>query len=98
MLHLEEKMKVFIAETAVVLEYWIDVSLFSRWQKPAVKLPWNKPVFEADIGLYAKMGIRNITSFAVFIDDKYLEMYGKYLPFLSKYGRGLENYELKIAK
>ena len=46
---LEANLKVFPKETAQVLEYWMDVSLFSDWKKPAVQLPWNKNVFLSDI-------------------------------------------------
>ena len=87
---LKENLTVFPAETAEVLEYWLDVSLFSGWKKPAVKLPWNREVFESDIDTYASLGIRNITSFAVYIDDKYIEAY-KDLGFLKEYGDGLKN-------
>ena len=33
--YLEDNLKVFPAETAVVLEYWLDVSRASGWKKPA---------------------------------------------------------------
>jgi hypothetical protein len=93
MQYLRDNLEVFPAETTVVLEYWLDVSMFSWWRKPAVKLPWNKEVFLSDIDTYAKLGIRNITSFAVFIDDKYLEAY-KDVSFLKEYGEELR--ELRI--
>ncbi len=86
---LKENLTVFPVETAEVLEYWLDVSLFSKWKKPAVKLPWNREVFESDLDTYAALGIRNITSFAVYIDDKYIETY-KDLGFLKEYGDGLK--------
>lgn len=73
--YLEDNLKVFPAEDAVVLEYWLDVSLFSRWKKPAVHLPWNREVFEADIDTYAGYGIRNVTSFAVYMDSTYFRKY-----------------------
>ena len=88
---LKENLTVFPIETAEVLEYWLDVSLFSKWEKPAVKLPWNHEVFKSDIDTYASLGIRNITSFAVYVDDKYIDTY-KDLNFLKEYGDGLKNY------
>jgi len=94
MQYLRDNLEVFPAETAVVLEYWLDVSMFSWWRKPAVKLPWNKEVFLSDIDTYAKLGIRNITSFAVFIDDKYLEAY-KDVNFLKEYGEELRELRIK---
>ncbi|MDR0712815.1 MAG: DUF4838 domain-containing protein [Bacteroidales bacterium] len=93
---LKDNLTVFPVETAVVLEYWLDVSLFSSWKKPAVKLPWNRSVFESDIDTYARLGIRNITSFAVYMDDKYMEAYGSDVrQFLKEYGNGLKNRTLE---
>ena len=86
---LMENLTVFPVETAEVLEYWLDVSIFSKWQKPAIKLPWNREVFESDINTYASLGIRYITTFAVYIDDKYIETY-KDLSFLKEYGDGFK--------
>lgn len=88
--HLQDNLEVFPVETAVVLEYWLDVSLFSRWNKPAVKLPWHREVFESDIETYASRGVRNFTTFGVYIDEKYIEAH-KDLGFLKEYGDGLKN-------
>jgi hypothetical protein len=95
--NLKENLTVFPVETAVILEYWMDVSLFSGWEKPAVKLPWNKEVFESDIALYADLGIQNITSFAVYVDDKYLAAYDNDIQFLKDYGFGLKNFKKENA-
>lgn len=73
--YLEDNLEVFSAEDAVILEYWLDVSLFSRWTKPAVKLPWNREVFESDVDTYAEYGIRNVTSFAVYMDSTYFKRF-----------------------
>lgn len=91
--HLDDNLKLFPKETAEILEYWVDDSLFSNWTKPAKKLPWNKEVFLADIDTYAKRGIRDIVSFAVYIDQDYVNMY-KDIGFLTDYGNGLKNYRL----
>ena len=72
---LEANLKVFPAETAVVLEYWLDVSLASGWKKPAVNLPWHPEVFISDLSTYAGHGIRNITSFAVYMDSTYFNSF-----------------------
>ena len=73
--YLEDNLKVFSAEDAVILEYWLDVSLFSRWTKPAVQLPWNKASFESDVDTYAGYGLRNVTSFAVYMDSTYFNRF-----------------------
>ncbi len=74
---LEENLKVFPVDTAQVLEYWLDVSLFSTWKRPARKLPWRPDVMRADVQSYAKLGIRSVTTFAVYIDADYIKMYGE---------------------
>ena len=68
---LEANLKVFPAGTAVVLEYWLDVSLASDWRKPAVRLPWHPEVFVSDLKTYKSFGVRNVTSFAVYMDSAY---------------------------
>ncbi|WP_102407875.1 DUF4838 domain-containing protein [Parabacteroides bouchesdurhonensis] len=89
---LKENLEVFPAETAVVLEYWLDVSLFSDWKKPAVKLPWHKDVFMSDLNTYAGFGIKNITSFAVYMDDQYWKQYPDQ-SFLREYGKGMKYFK-----
>ncbi|PPK99405.1 DUF4838 domain-containing protein [Parapedobacter indicus] len=90
---LDENLKVFPVETAQVLEYWLDVSLFSGWKKPAVALPWHNQVFLEDIDVYAKRGIQHITSFGVYIDGQYIKDHPD-LTFLDEYGKGLAHYRL----
>jgi len=92
--YLRENMTVFPVETTEVLEYWLDVSLFSGWKKPAVKVPWNRAVFESDIDTYASFGIRDITTFAVWLDNEYIENH-KDISFLKEYGTGLKNFKPK---
>jgi hypothetical protein len=94
MAHLKENLEVFPAETAVVLEYWLDVSLFSGWKKPAVQLPWRRDVFLSDINTYAELGIKNVTSFGVYMDSAYFDAYPDTTP-LKEYGEGLKNYVLE---
>ena len=74
---LTDNLQVFPAETAQVLEYWLDVSRFSNWKRPAVEMPWNKDVLTADAATYAKLGIRHVTTFAVWIDADYLKRFGE---------------------
>lgn len=88
---LDANLKVFGAPNAQVLEYWLDVSRFSHWKLPAVKLPWNGEVFAADLNTYGKRGIRHITSFAVFIDAAYVARHGE--PPLEDYGARLAEWQ-----
>ncbi|MDB4517047.1 DUF4838 domain-containing protein [Crocinitomicaceae bacterium] len=85
---LKANLDVFPKDTAQVLEYWLDVSRFSRWKRPGVKLPWNREVFVADVETYRTRGIRHVTTFAAWIDAKYRERFGD-LDFIEEYGEGL---------
>lgn len=77
-------LKVFGADTAQILEYWMDVSLFSDWKRPAKPIIWSDEVFKADLQTYAELGIKHITSFACFLDKEYVQAYGDHL--ISRYG------------
>ena len=83
--YLRENLEVFPAETAVVLDYWLDVSMASGWKKPAVELPWHGDVFRADVATYRSMGIRHITTFAVYMDSVYFNTYPNPY-YLKEYG------------
>ena len=84
---LDANLEVFPRETARILEYWLDVSRFSRWKRPAVKLPWSDSVMKADANAYAKRGIRHATTFATWIDADYVRRFGE--PPLAEYVNGL---------
>jgi hypothetical protein len=86
---LDANLQVFPKNTAQVLEYWLDVSRFSKWRRPAVKLPWNRDVFRADVETYRKRGIRHVTMFAAWIDADYQKRFGD-LGFIGEYGEGLQ--------
>ncbi len=73
---LADNLLVFPAKTAQVLEYWLDVSRFSSWKRPAVELPWSKNVLAADAATYANFGIQHVTTFAVWLDADYLKRFG----------------------
>ena len=73
---LDANLRLFGREHAQALEYWLDVSRFSRWKKPAVKLPFKEEVLAADLDTYGSRGIRHLTTFAVFIDADYVRAYG----------------------
>lgn len=79
---------VFDARQAEALEYWLDVSMFSRWQKPAVRLPFSEEFLQADVAFYRRQGIRRISTFGVYIDAEYVERFG--YPPLQEYGAALE--------
>jgi len=84
---LDANLKVFSASDAHVLEYWLDVSLFSSWKKPAVRLPFDESLLKEDLAAYAERGIRSVTTFAVFMDAEYVRSHGE--PPIEIYGRAL---------
>jgi hypothetical protein len=85
---LDANLEVFGTEGAQVLEYWMDNSRFSGWQRDQVGLlPWNREVFLADVELYAGRGIRHVTQFATWLDGWYVEHFGE--PPVHGYGAGL---------
>jgi len=87
---LDANLAVFGSEGAQALEYWLDVSRFSHYQKPAQKLPFYPQAFAADLTTYSSRGIRHITSFAVYIDADYVHMHGA--PPLDVYGSQLRQW------
>lgn len=87
---LEANLALFGADSAQILDYWLDVSLFSRWNKPAVKLPWNEAVCRADVSTYRQLGIHHITTFATYIDADYVARHGDPQNILNAYGAILE--------
>lgn len=92
---LKDNLKVFPVETAQVLEYWMDVSLFSEWNpKNLVKVPWSNEIFLDDLDTYASFGIRNITCYTAFVGPDYVNKFGD-ISFLLQYGQGLLNYQPK---
>ena len=88
---LEANLQVFDAKDAVVLEYWLDASLFSRWKRPAVELPWHPEVCRSDLETYAGYGIHNVTSFAVYMDAEYFQRFPSQKP-IEEYGALLQAY------
>ena len=86
--NLDSNLEIFGTEDAQVLEYWLDSSRFSKWGKPAVKIPWDRQIFLSDLHSYASRGIRRITSFAVYVNADYVARYGD--PPLKDYGDGFK--------
>jgi hypothetical protein len=84
---LDANLEIFSRDNAQVLEYWMDVSWFSQWKKPAQRLPFKPSLLAADLDIYGSRKIRHITSFAAYMDASYVSKYGE--PPLDSYGREL---------
>ncbi len=85
---LDANLEVFDRSNAQALEYWLDASLFSKWKRPAVKVPFDPKVLAADLNTYARRGIRHVTTFAVYLDAEYVSRYGD--PPIVECGQGLQ--------
>ena len=86
---LEENLKIFPACSAHVLEYWLDVSMFSGWKIQQLQpLPWDEANCRRDILFYEGKGIDSITTFAAWINQDFLKKYGREETWkiLSEYG------------
>jgi hypothetical protein len=87
----------FGCEGAQALEYWLDLSRFSGWNRQNVKpLPWNGNVFRDDLRTYAGRGVRHVTTFAVWLDGPYVERFGE--PPLEEYGAGFRSWRIKKGR
>ena len=87
---LDANLAIFGRDNAKVLEYWMDVSRFSGWKKPAQKLPFNASVVAADLDVYGSRGIRGVSSFAAYMDASYVARYGD--PPLNSFGQELRGW------
>jgi hypothetical protein len=77
---------------AQVLEYWLDVSRFSAWNRAqTVEIPWNAAVFHDDLATYAQRGIRHVTTFAAWLDGDYARRWG--VAPVRAYGAGMKRWK-----
>ena len=93
---LKENLKVFPANTTHILEYWLDASMFSKWNRNSiVKVPWKMEYCERDVKLYRSLGITSVTCFATWmINGAYIKKYGEDTTrqVISEYGSVLKKY------
>jgi len=93
---LNNNLQVFPGNTAHILEYWLDASMHSKWdRKNLVKIPWNIHDCSRDVELYTAVGIKSVTTFATWmISIDYVNKFGmkKTLNDLKEYGSVLRKY------
>jgi len=83
----------FGREGAQALEYWLDLSRFSGWDRQNIKpLPWNGDVFRDDLRTYAGRGLRHVSTFAAWLDGDYVKRFGE--PPLKEYGAGFRDWRI----
>ncbi len=87
----------FGREGAQALEYWLDLSRFSGWDRRNVKpLPWNGNVFRDDLRTYAGRGVRHVNTFAAWLDGDYVKRFGE--PPLDEYGAGFRDWRIRNGR
>ena len=86
----------FGAKDAQALDYWLDNSLFSNWQKPPKRFRLHGGPMREDVRYYKSMGFDRISSFACYLGEDYRMLYG--LPQgLDMYAAALSGNETKTA-
>lgn len=88
-LHLGQLLAYFGKENAQVLDYWLDNSLFSGWQKPPKEFHLRKNVLRRDLQFYRDLGFRHIMTFACYLGQDYRQLHGD-TPDILDYGKALE--------
>ena len=89
LLHLGQLLAYFGKENAQVLDYWLDNSLFSGWQKPPKEFHLRKNVLRRDLRFYRDLGFRHIMTFACYLGQDYRQLHGD-TPDILDYGKALE--------
>ncbi|MBR4866946.1 MAG: DUF4838 domain-containing protein [Clostridia bacterium] len=87
---LNRLLKVFRAEEAEILEYWLDNALYSGYHYPPVKVPFHAAVCDADTAYYTSLGIPTVKTFASYIGGTYFDLHGE--PPIREYGEILLKY------
>ena len=65
----------FGKKNSCVLEYWYDNSYFSGYKKPPKKLKVNNATIKEDLKFYLDLGFEQISSFACFLGEDYVELH-----------------------
>ncbi|MBQ8719485.1 MAG: DUF4838 domain-containing protein [Clostridia bacterium] len=74
---------------ATALDYWLDNSLFSGWKKPPKFLEITPETVTADKRFYEECGFEAITTFACYLSDDYIDLYGT--PPIKDYAEALNS-------
>ena len=76
---LKANLEIFPKETSHILEYWLDVSMFSGWNRDKWSIVlWDTNFCKRDVELYRALGIESFTTFATWmLHQRYFELYGE---------------------
>ena len=74
---LESMLKIFPPENTEILEYFLDVSLFCKWKRENAKeLILDEARIRRDLAYYKRLGVSGVTTFTVYMDEKWRKEYG----------------------
>ncbi len=75
--HIRELLDFFGVQNARILEYWVDNSRFSDWKRPPKPFALDADTMRRDVEYYYSLGFRDMTSFACFLGEDYISLYGQ---------------------
>lgn len=82
----------FPAYSQHILEYWLDESMFSHWKfMNLVPLPDNSAQCAKDVDFYRSNGATSITTFATWLNGRYVKQYGSTDSIFLNYGKAFGN-------
>ena len=61
---------------STVCEYWLDVSMFSRWTRPVRRLDVPPAVLRGDLAFYRDVGFEKVSMFGAWLDASYTRRFG----------------------
>lgn len=73
---LDGLLEFFGCENTKVLEYWLDNSLLSNWRQPIQPFTLTPEIIKQDVAFYHSLGIKNITTFACYLGEEYVQQNG----------------------
>ena len=74
---LKKLLEIFPAENSQILEYWLDVAMYSGYKYPPVKVPFKSDRIIEEAKFYNSLGIGTIKSFASYISHEYKKLHGE---------------------
>ncbi len=87
---LDTLFEVFGHEDAQVLDYWLDNSLFSKWNPPLRRFGFSPDIVALDSAWYERAGFQTITSFACFLGEEYYKTNGEHFD-LAAYAKAIDS-------
>ncbi|MDD2361635.1 MAG: DUF4838 domain-containing protein [Oscillospiraceae bacterium] len=75
---LDDLLGFFGTKNAKALDYWLDNSYFSEWEKPMKYFTLNKDVVKRDAEFYRNKGFDTATCFACFLGEEYYNLYNEF--------------------